>query len=183
MKYICLLLTAFLLTSASGCYLDVASRETLYIDSSKSVCYGMVQGLCFRSYESKQDLDNQNENYAHIGSIEDFDFRWGSRYTLVVKETRLANPPADGSSIKRQLISIRSRDEDSIGTAYYYENLELFGHTIKFENETYLFHDQPFTCVVESSCEDLLSLVDQQAIVNLHFVYLGNGEIALQNWS
>ncbi len=183
MKFFTLFLTSFLVAGSSGCYLDVSSRETLYIDSSKSVCFGMVQYLCFRSYESKQDLDDQNDYYSHIPDIEDFDFSWGTRYTLVVKKTRLANPPSDGSNIRRRLLSIRSTSEDSIGTSYYYNNVELFGHTITFENGAYQFLGQPFTCVIESSCEDLLNLVDQQALVDLTFSYAGNGEIFLEQWN
>ncbi|MDR3429072.1 META and DUF4377 domain-containing protein [Silvimonas sp.] len=40
------------------------------------------------------------------GGIDGFNYQPGTLYTLRIKETKVDNPPADGSSIKRSLVSV-----------------------------------------------------------------------------
>ena len=41
-----------------------------------------------------------------LNSIEGFDYQWGFVYELRVRETHIANPPADGSAIRTELLSV-----------------------------------------------------------------------------
>lgn len=166
-----------------GCSIDSSETKTVYLDSSKSVCFGMIRYLCFRSFDSRSDYDNQTENYQVMSNINGFDYHWGTRYILVIRETTISNPPADGSSLRRELVSIESQTEDPIGTEYLFESISLQESAFRIENNQYLFLDQAFECEESTNCDELLNLDGQDATVNLTFVYLGDGEIQLQNWN
>jgi len=47
-----------------------------------------------------------------VGSIEGFEFEEGYSYVLKIQVTHLADPPQDGSSIKRKLITIVSKNKN-----------------------------------------------------------------------
>ncbi|MCB9231037.1 MAG: DUF4377 domain-containing protein [Bacteroidia bacterium] len=85
--------------------------------------------------------------------LDGFDFQWGYIYQLKVRETHLANPPMDGSSLKYTLIREISRTkapEDYEFTLFLVRDLYLGGevqkpilvriddHTCRYFDETYL---------------------------------------------
>ena len=58
-------------------------------------------------------IRENNENYwfvIPIDGIKDFVYEEGFSYTLSVEKTHLANPPADGMSVRYELIEILSKE-------------------------------------------------------------------------
>ena len=98
--------------------------------------------------------------------------------------TELSNPPADGSSLKYELQQIVSDDEDTIGTNYEYELVELLDSTFtKDLDGKYYFLEQPFTCSTTVDCDTLVNLNNSGGLVNVTFEYSGNGKIVLTQWN
>lgn len=75
--------------------------ETLYVDSQRATCQGMVERQCLQTRESP------DEPWGHFYTpIEGFDFEPGYRYTLRVRVTPIATPMADASSLRYELIEV-----------------------------------------------------------------------------
>ena len=58
----------------------------------------------------KEEKENDYKTLDFLG-ITEFEYEEGYEYKLLVEKTTLANPPADGSSIRYQLIEILSKDK------------------------------------------------------------------------
>ena len=91
----------------------------------------------------------------------------------------MLDPPADASSINRNLIAILSDIEDSIETEYVFLNIDLLEQTITFKNSRFQFLGQDFTCATGIDCEGLLALNNTGGQVTMIFIYMGNSKIQL----
>ena len=148
--------------------------RTTYIDSFKSVCFGMFQTLCLR------ERPNQSSDFGNnYGGIIGFHYQWGHHYELIVRDEDVIDPPADGSSIDTYLEEIISVTEDPVGSLYEYQSIEAY--YVNYRNNEYRFLGQVFSCLTDSLCESLLALEDP-TVVDLTFEYAGNGEIRLINY-
>ncbi|MBD9109839.1 DUF4377 domain-containing protein [Bacteroides nordii] len=58
----------------------------------------------------KEEKENDYKTLDFLG-ITEFEYEKGYEYKLLVEKTTLANPPADGGSIRYQLIEILSKDK------------------------------------------------------------------------
>ena len=77
-----------------------ADEKILEVAPTKVDCVGVVPMKCLQVREVGGDWQN------FYAPIEGFDFVEGSRYRLQVKVTKIANPPADGSSLRYQLVRV-----------------------------------------------------------------------------
>lgn len=147
--------------------------------SYRRPCVGVSQQLCKVQIEINGDFSN------FYSEIKGFDFEWGKSYKLRISNTAVPNPPADGSSIEYELQSILSVSEDAPGWLYQFDNVVLLtGTTFSITDDgSWFFIGQPFICSENLNCGNLLSLAQSGGIVNLKFVYLGEGVIALQSWN
>lgn len=85
-----------------------APRERIVqIAGQRAPCTGVAQQLC---------LQVRTQPGApwelHYGDIEGFDWKTGVEYVLRIRETTVANPPADGSSRRWQLIEVLDSSQD-----------------------------------------------------------------------
>ncbi len=77
-----------------------AGEKILEVAPTKVDCFGMVAMKCLQVRETGGQWGN------FFAPIEGFDFKEGSRYRLQVKVSQVANPPADGSSLRYQLVRV-----------------------------------------------------------------------------
>ncbi len=77
-----------------------ADDKVLEVAPTKVDCVGVAPMKCLQVRE----VGGQWRNF--YSPIEGFDFVEGSRYRLQVKVSQIANPPADGSSLRYQLVRV-----------------------------------------------------------------------------
>ncbi|ESP92559.1 DUF4377 domain-containing protein [Pseudoalteromonas luteoviolacea] len=152
--------------------------ETIKLSPYRSPCTSVTQQLCLRV-----EGDEEQEFELFYGDIENFDYRWGTRYELIVEVKDIENPPADSSSKRYQLSEISSQQEDSINTVYEYQNVDLLDSTFVSNNGSFEFLGQVFECANQVDCDKLVEINNTAGAVNLTFVYIGNGRIKLSHWN
>lgn len=82
-------------------YTNAQSIKTIFIHPHKVACTGVGPSTCM------QYRNNTNESWKLMyGEIKGFTHVEGTSYKLKIKEIKLKNVPADGSSIERELVSI-----------------------------------------------------------------------------
>ena len=77
-----------------------AGEKIWEVAPTKVDCVGMMPMKCLQVREVGGDWQN------FMAPIEGFDWVEGSRYRLQIKVSQVANPPADGSSLKYQLVRV-----------------------------------------------------------------------------
>jgi heat shock protein HslJ len=82
-----------------------AQNKIIYINHEMANCIGVVPGKCLQ-YRYKT---SQPWLLLH-GQIQGFNYEAGNMYKLKIRETKVKNPPADGSSIKRTLVKVLSKE-------------------------------------------------------------------------
>ncbi|CAF1106324.1 unnamed protein product [Didymodactylos carnosus] len=78
--------------------------KTIYVAQNKAKCFGMIPMDCFLVKMKPNDKWRFSYN-----NIEKFHYKEGFQYTLMIKETEIANPPADHSSVQWVLHRILSK--------------------------------------------------------------------------
>ncbi len=81
-----------------------SGTKTLYVGPKLEDCTGVAAQKCMMVKESP-DADYQ----YFYQPIEGFDYEEGYEYEIVVKEEKVENPPADGSSVKYSLVEVVSK--------------------------------------------------------------------------
>ena len=88
---------------------DVAgSRETvktLYIGPERVPCTGVAEQECLQV----KNAPAEDWSLLYTG-IQGFEYEAGNFYVLRVRETEVANPPADGSSLALSLVEVLEQD-------------------------------------------------------------------------
>lgn len=79
--------------------------KTLYVAPHTSPCSGVGKTNCLLV---KTDKDQAEWKYFYT-NIEGFIYEGGYDYELLIKESKIENPPADASSIQYTLIKIVSK--------------------------------------------------------------------------
>ncbi len=74
-------------------------------------CVGEMEGTCLLVQEGDMIGTENWENFYFYDSIEGFTYEPGFVYGLIVKKTEVQNPPADGSSIRYELVKIVSKEK------------------------------------------------------------------------
>lgn len=73
--------------------------KTIYLNSKRVDCTGVAPMKCLQYRDTP---DGAWKNW--YSGIEGFTYEEGNFYTLEIREEKVANPPADGSSIKWILV-------------------------------------------------------------------------------
>lgn len=93
-----------------GCTQMAAAPDeiTLRTDSALSDCYGMylIPRGCFQTWRLPE---NTLYGFIFKNEIRGFTYEEGYEYTLRVALERVANPPADGSSVKYHLVRVEGK--------------------------------------------------------------------------
>lgn len=70
-------------------------------------CYGVAPMKCMQVKKGNDTIWN-----SFYGKIEGFDYEPGYTYEMKVREEKIDNPPADGSSIRYVLVKMLSKKEN-----------------------------------------------------------------------
>ena len=99
-------LFALALLAACGTTPTGAGEEqlTLYVASYTRTCTGMYEMQCL---QVREDPAGAWGNF--YDAIEGFTYEPGYEYVLHVRVTEVPNPPADGSSVRYQLVQVVSK--------------------------------------------------------------------------
>lgn len=100
-----------LLVAFSACKKEEAApAETLLrVNSYKQTCQAEGVFSCYLTQEGDQVGSNNWQLFYN--NIEGFTYQEGFIYTLKVKIEKVANPPADGSSLKYTLLEVVSKEK------------------------------------------------------------------------
>lgn len=150
----CLVAWGLAVVGASGCGLPGLggpSRSTLTVQHYAAECVGVSIQWCLLVAKAGQS------GFGFLGSgIEGFQYDWGFVYELEIEEHGVANPPADGSSIRRVLRTELTRSRVAPGTEF---DLVLTGGLAPVElvgpgRYRYIWWPE-YVCASGVSCEDL----------------------------
>ncbi len=88
----------------------VNSSINMRVNSYTVDCVGEIEGTCLLVQEGDMIGTENWENFYFYDSIDGFTYEPGFVYGLEVKKTEVENPPADGSSIRYELVRIVSKE-------------------------------------------------------------------------
>jgi hypothetical protein len=102
-------------TVLAGCGLvdPEPTTRTYEVAAHKSTCSGLFTTLCL---QVREPGESSFTNLYEMPS--GFDFEWGFHYVILVEETRVEDPPADASSIRRRLVRIEERAPAPAGAVF-----------------------------------------------------------------
>jgi len=84
---------------------DNGIEKTLFVGPEKVDCVGVAPQKCYKVRE-----DPSEEWRFFYSEIAGFEFEPGYEYELLVREVKVENPPADGSSLRWELIKVVSKE-------------------------------------------------------------------------
>jgi Domain of unknown function (DUF4377) len=90
-----------------------AKTETWQIKHHKTIAQGESAQWCY--LVRKSETGDWQFFYAPIAK---FNYQWGHDYVVKVKQTKVANPPAGGSSLQFEVVSVVSDKTVSAGTTF-----------------------------------------------------------------
>ena len=116
-SFLCILL----IISQMGACTDVSNNqttadmktETWQIKHHKTIAQGESAQWCY--LVRKSETSDWQFFYAPIGKL---DYQWGHDYVVKVKQAKVANPPADGSSLRYEVASVVSDKPVAAGTTF-----------------------------------------------------------------
>ena len=94
-QFLSILSALGLLTACGG------EINTVYVEPYKVACTGFVSQMCLVTHNETED-----ELTPEYDWIEGFNFEWGKAYVITTKTTELSDPPADGSSLRVELVEV-----------------------------------------------------------------------------
>jgi|SRR5690606_29491309 len=86
------------------------NRVNMMVNSYTVDCVGEAEGTCLLVQEGNMIGTENWEYFYYVDSIEGFTYEPGFIYGLIVKKTEIKNPPADGSSLKYELVRVVSKE-------------------------------------------------------------------------
>lgn len=96
----------------TGCQKD-SQENIMRVNHYTVSCTGEMTGRCLL-VQRNENLNTDNwEYFYYYNSIKGFDYEEGYTYTLNVREEKVENPPADGSSLSYTLIKVVSKKKHS----------------------------------------------------------------------
>ncbi len=126
-------------------------RRTLLVQHYRAECQGEALFLCLLVMEPEDSAFG-----LFYRPIEGFTYEWGNRYTLDVAEHRVADPPADGSSIRTVLRAVFAKERVPSETQFDLVLTPGDGRLVEIAPDHYRLHrSAEFTCPVHASCAEL----------------------------
>jgi hypothetical protein len=116
-----LLMYILLIISQMGACTDVSNQpaaadapmETWHIKHHQTIAQGESAQWCYLIRKSET-----GDWQFFYSPLEKFDYKWGHDYVVQVKQTKIANPPADASSIRFEVVSVISDKAVAAGTTF-----------------------------------------------------------------
>ena len=157
---------SFLLSSCG--LLNVSTQKTLYLDHYLHECVFSDFDLCNREREHESDP----WTLRYFG-IEGFTYEWGFTYELRVRETRIANPPADGPSVRTELIELVSKEKVLPATRFRIALTTYGGGAFNIDKvgDGFAFYGTGFVCAADALCAEIGTLIGQKGTLTLEFTH------------
>jgi hypothetical protein len=142
------------------------TERTLVVQHHREECVGEGYHLCLLIREPRQA-----EFLRHYGGIEGFEHQWGYVYEIEVEDHRVANPPADGSSIRTVLRRIVARERVPQGTEFETFLTAGHGRVVEVAPDRYrvYFSAAEFVCPPGTGCAELRTHVAAGARIRYRF--------------
>lgn len=174
-------LCAALVACGGGEQPERTDVRELTVASYKRPCTVVADQLCLLV------KDNNSDAWQYLyDPIAGFTFAWGREQRLLVQETQVANPPADGGSSRLDLIAVSHIKEDATGSEYLLANIALGAGVLAHAGGgVYELYGEPFTCAPAADCASLLALSGSNSRVDMRFGYTVNAAppISLIAWA
>ncbi len=171
------LVLVFMLMLGGCSLLSPSTDKTRYLDHYMQECASFVLTLCNRAKMQPSD-----PWMTSLNSIEGFDYQWGFVYELRVRETHIANPPADGSAIRTELLSVVSKEKVAPDVRFQLALTTRYRGEPKIvkvgDNLFEFYNAKTFTCADEL-CADVEALVGREGVVTLEFTQPQNPDMPL----
>jgi hypothetical protein len=174
--------------AASGCSPapeppgNVGEMQTIDIAAHRAPCMGITEQLCL--VVKKSGASNLGFEY---GQIEGLIPKWGHQYTVDIEVVPVPNPPADGSSLRSVLRSLRRDEVVAAGTIFKFRVFSEGGaNPARFVSLTgpdggQLMDGTPFRCSVDSgSCSQISIRLARQETFDIVFQHGGDSLVALR---
>ena len=84
---------------------NTSVEKTLFVGPERVDCVGVAPQKCYKVRE-----DPSEDWRFFYSEIAGFDYEPGYQYELLVREEKVENPPADGSSLRWELIEVVSKE-------------------------------------------------------------------------
>lgn len=154
-----------------GCgLLNPAAEKTLYLDHYMEECASFFLTICERAKEREGDPWR-----TRLDGIEGFSYEWGFVYELRVRESRIINPPADGSSIRTELVEIVRKEKVPSTNRFQIALTKLVRDepaVVAVGERLFEFHNtKTFACITDALCADIRTLVAQAGVLTLEFTH------------
>ena len=171
------LVSVLTLLLLGGCsLLSPSTDKTLYLDHYREECASFFLTLCNRVKTQPSD-----PWMTTLNAVEGFEYQWGFVYELRVRETHIANPPADGSSIRTELLSVVNKEKVAPDVRFQLALTTRYRDEPKLVKvgELFGFHNaKTFACSAEL-CADIETLVGREGRVTLEFTHPQNPDMPL----
>ena len=159
------------LLASAGC----GRMHTYRIAAHKTPCFGEGPQLCML-------IDKGAGQGLHYGGIEGFDFAWGIEVEANVRESRVANPPADGSSIRYTLVSVIEESPLAVGTTFVwaYDSFDVrpgWGDPWIDVDSGTLIDGTPFTCANAEACTAIQTSYEEGTEIEVTFAFGEGGAL------
>lgn len=154
--------------------------RTLEVAAHKGSCFGLFARLCLL-VRAPGEAAYQNLYDTPQG----FEYEWGFEYVIVVEEHQVDNPPADGSSIRRVLRRVVSKETVEPGSTF---DLTLTGgegiRAVGDDRYTIFSGPEEIVCSGGVSCEGLATRVAEGGRVRLtlEHPYVMGAPFAVEGW-
>ncbi len=96
--------------ASCGPRITETNKVNMMVNSYTVDCIGEMEGTCLLVQEGDMIGTGNWEYFYFVDSIEGFKYETGFIYALEVKKTEIENPPADGSSVRYELVRIISKE-------------------------------------------------------------------------
>lgn len=143
---------------------DIPQIVTLNLSPYKLPCMGVGPMLCM------QITDAAGVQMFFYNAIAGFDFQWGHPVTLRAQVETVANPPADGSSLRYTLVEVVSDEGYQAGTSFE-ARVPTSLITPVSDGLFLLGGEVEFTCATEHQCSGLAASLGTSTDIPMTFTF------------
>lgn len=164
------------------------SKSTVYQDTSRviEVTIYPYKSVTHGAFSLVMVLSSPD---CYVEYLHEFDFKWGHQYQVRLKETTLANPPMDGSSVEYTLLEILSdtkMPDNYSFTMWLSRDLYLgpgddqVGNLVKLNDSTYTYMDEINLIFGTDKKEIMDKILLENKEIKGHFTIVNENTIRLR---
>ena len=173
----------------SGVTSPVTSRKLAILQDTSSVIVATIHPYKSVTNGAFFQVMVLSSPDCSVEYLHGFDFKWGHQYRVRLKETKLANPPMDGSSLEYELLEVLSdtkMPDDYEFTMWLSRDLYLghgddqVGNLVKKGDSTYLYMDEVNIQIGIEMTVTMDKVLLENKDVRAHFTVVNENTIRLK---